>query len=148
MKDVYVRAKREANYTAGYFLTMLSNYGGLGTAHRLLASSEVSTGFTALFERGRLDLTVEALVMKPAFAGLFTEDEVDTARQRLRQLAAVLSAAVVKDPGWDVILLAQQSRPLLSMRWFASRELVGAEIISGTGNQPSRPPLCCPFMRP
>jgi hypothetical protein len=67
-------------------LTMLSSYGGLGTAHRLLASSEVSTGFTALFERGRLDLTVEALVVKPEFAGLFTEDEVEAARDRLRQL--------------------------------------------------------------
>ncbi|MDQ2873590.1 MAG: hypothetical protein M3Y33_01675 [Actinomycetota bacterium] len=86
MKDVYARAKQEANYTAGYFLTMLSNYGGLGTAHRLLASPEVSTGFTALYERGRLDLTVEALVVKPEFAGLFTEDEVEAARERLRQL--------------------------------------------------------------
>jgi hypothetical protein len=86
MKDVYVRAKKEANYTAGYFLTMLSSYGGLGTAHRLLASSEVSSGFTALFERGRLDLTMEALVVKPEFAGLFTEDQVEIARERLRQL--------------------------------------------------------------
>jgi hypothetical protein len=86
MKDVYIRAKKEANYTATYFLTMLSTYGGLETAHRLLASSEVSTGFTALFERGRLDLTVEALVVRSEFAGLFTDDEIDIARQRLHQL--------------------------------------------------------------
>jgi hypothetical protein len=86
MKDLYIRAKKEANYTAGYFLTMLSSYGGLGTAHRLLASSEVSTGFTTLFERGRLDLTVEALVVKPEFADLFSEDEVEAALERLRQL--------------------------------------------------------------
>ena len=64
MKDVYVRAKSEANYTATYFLGMLSDYGGLGTAQRLLASTEVSTGFAALYERGRLDLTVEALVIQ------------------------------------------------------------------------------------
>jgi hypothetical protein len=86
MKDVYVRAKREANYTATYFLTMLSSYGGLGTARRLLASSEVSSGFAALYERGRLDLTVEALVVKPEFAGLFTDEEINIARQRLDQL--------------------------------------------------------------
>lgn len=86
MRDVYVRAKKEANYTAGYFLTMLSDYGGLGTAHRLLASSAVASGFTALYERGRLDLTVEALVLKPEFAGLFADEEVETARQRLAQL--------------------------------------------------------------
>ena len=65
---------------------MLSDYGGLGTAHRLLASSEVSSGFTALYERGRLDLTVEALVLKLEFARLFTDEEVETARQRLAEL--------------------------------------------------------------
>ena len=86
MKDVYVRAKKEANYTATYFLSMLSDYGGLGTARRLLASSEVSSGFAALYERERLDLTVEALVVKPEFAGLFTDEEVDIARHRLDQL--------------------------------------------------------------
>ena len=86
MKDIYVRAKSEANYTATYFLGMLSDYGGLGTAQRLLASTQASTGFTALYERGRLDLTVEALVVKPEFAGLFTDEEIDIARQRLDQL--------------------------------------------------------------
>ena len=86
MKDVYVRAKSEANYTATYFVGMLSNYGGLGTAQRLLASTEVSTGFATLYERGRLDLTVEALVIQPKFASLFTDEEIDIARQRLDQL--------------------------------------------------------------
>jgi hypothetical protein len=65
---------------------MLSDYGGLGTAQRLLASTQTSTGFTALYEHGRLDLTVEALVVKPEFAGLFTDEEIDIARQRLDQL--------------------------------------------------------------
>ena len=86
MKDVYVRAKAEANYTATYFVGMLSNYGGLGTAQRLLASTEVSTGFATLYERGRLDLTVEALVIQSKFASLFTDEEIDIARQRLDQL--------------------------------------------------------------
>jgi hypothetical protein len=65
---------------------MLGDYGGLGTAHRLLASSEVSSGFAALYERDRLDLTVEALVVKSEFASLFTEDEIGIAQQRLDQL--------------------------------------------------------------
>jgi hypothetical protein len=86
MKDIYVRAKSEANYTATYFLGMLSDYGGLGTARRLLASTEVSSGFAALYERGRLDLTVEALVIQPKFTSLFTDEELDIARQRLDQL--------------------------------------------------------------
>src|ERR1022692_1080580 len=86
MKDIYVRAKAEANYTASYFIGMLSTYGGLGTAQRLLVPSEVHSGFTALYERGRLDLTVEALVVQPQFAALFTEDELQTAHRRLDQL--------------------------------------------------------------
>jgi hypothetical protein len=86
MKNVYLLAKSEANYTATYFVGMLSNYGGLGTAQRLLASTEVSTGFAALYERGRLDLTVEALVVQPKFASLFTDEEIEIARQRLDQL--------------------------------------------------------------
>jgi hypothetical protein len=86
MKDVYIRARAEANYTATYFVGMLSDYGGLGTAKRLLATHEVSTGFTALYERDRLDLTVEALLVQPRFASLFTPDEIETARQRLDQL--------------------------------------------------------------
>jgi hypothetical protein len=62
---------------------MLSTVGGLGTAKRLLATTEASTGFTALYERGRLDLTVEALVVKSRFESLFTDQEIETARQRL-----------------------------------------------------------------
>jgi len=86
MKDVYLRAKTEANYNAGYFVGMLSTYGGLGTAKKLLASTEVSAGFGALYERGRLDLTVEALVIQPQFASLFTDEEIEIAGRRLEQL--------------------------------------------------------------
>jgi hypothetical protein len=86
MKNIYVRAKNEAGYNAGFFLDMLSSLGGLGTARRLLAGSEVSSGFTALYERGRLDLTVEALVVQPQFADLFSDHELEVARQRLQDL--------------------------------------------------------------
>jgi hypothetical protein len=53
----------------------LAHWEDWGTAHRLLAVAEVSSGFTALFERGRLDLTVEALVLQPQTADLFSDDE-------------------------------------------------------------------------
>jgi hypothetical protein len=93
MKDIYVRALREANYPARYFLEMLSTYGGLGTAHKLLATSEVSSGFTALYERDRLDLTVEALAIQPKFVSLFTDEEIEIAYQRLRDLGYTLPAS-------------------------------------------------------
>jgi hypothetical protein len=40
MKDVYIRARTEVNYTATHFVDMLSDYAGLGTANR--SQEEVS----------------------------------------------------------------------------------------------------------
>jgi hypothetical protein len=86
MRDIATRSKTEAHYNPTLFISMISEHGGLGTAKRLLASAEVSSGFTALWERGHLDLTVEALVTDPRFASLFSETEVETANERLDQL--------------------------------------------------------------
>jgi hypothetical protein len=85
MVDIYRTAKSELGYNATYFLRMISERGGLATARSLISSATVSEGFTALWERKRLDLTVEALVLQEEFAGLFTEDELDMARDRLAQ---------------------------------------------------------------
>ena len=83
MRDVYERSKREAGYPATYFLRMLSELGSLETANRLLHSPRPSEGFTALWERGRLDLTVENVVLRPEFASLFTDEDRNIARRRL-----------------------------------------------------------------
>ncbi|MFI5958552.1 DUF262 domain-containing protein [Cryptosporangium sp. NPDC051539] len=85
MATIYQRARDETGYTATYLLAMLAEDGGVETAKRLVASATVSTGFTELWKKGRLDLTVEALVLDPRFAGLFTPDELDIARGRLAQ---------------------------------------------------------------
>lgn len=86
MRDIYTRAVREANYTPTLYLRMLTEHGPLETARRLLASPNPSAGFTALWEKGRLDLTVEALVLKPDFQQFFTDDELAVARDRLERL--------------------------------------------------------------
>jgi hypothetical protein len=85
MVNVYETAKREAGYNATRFLQMLSEHGGLETARQLLHASGVSDGFTALWMANRVDLTVEALVLKPEHQLLFTPDELDIARTRLDQ---------------------------------------------------------------
>ena len=85
MKELYERAKSEADYTATYFLGMLAELGPLGTARKLLNAPAVSDGFANLWERGRLDLTMEALVLDPRFAALFAEEELERARTRLAQ---------------------------------------------------------------
>ena len=62
---------------------MISEVGGLEAAKRLLHATHVSDGFTALWERKRLDLAVESVVLRPEFGELFTDDELDLARRRL-----------------------------------------------------------------
>ena len=85
MINVYRTAKEECDYNATRFLDMLHDYGGIETAHRLLGGTEPQFGFTKLWERGRLDITVECLVLNPRFQALFEDHELETARQRLRQ---------------------------------------------------------------
>ena len=92
MLDIYRRALSEANYKASYFLQMVETYGGLSAARKLLATTRPSEGFTALWERGRLDLTVEATVLDPRFASLFSDDELDAARERLKQYGCHVNA--------------------------------------------------------
>jgi len=86
MIDIYKTAKRELNYTASYFIQMVSELGGLETARRLLTKNELSEGFTELYLRDRLDLTVEAHVIKTEFRPLFTPQEIAIAKQRLQDM--------------------------------------------------------------
>ncbi|MEZ0382115.1 DUF262 domain-containing protein [Mycobacterium sp. pW045] len=89
MTDLYRRGLAEADYNATYFRSMLAELGPLATAHKLLAAPAVSDGFAALWERGRMDLTVEAVVVEPQFAELFNADEIAAARRRLEQFGYV-----------------------------------------------------------
>ncbi len=83
--DAYRRALNEAKYDAKRVLHMFHEIGGLRTAQVLLATERVTEGYIAMWERGRLDLTIEALVLKPAWHPLFTDEERESARNRLKK---------------------------------------------------------------
>jgi hypothetical protein len=84
MLEIYRRALAEAHYNATRFLSMVSEHGGLETARILIHASTVSEGYAALWERKRLDLTVEAVIIDhPKWHPLFTEEELAKCRQRL-----------------------------------------------------------------
>lgn len=85
MLNIYKRAKKEARYKASRFLTMVTEQGGVEAARTLLHASSVSEGYTALWERKRLDLTVEAVVLEPEWHGLFSDNERDIAQKRLKE---------------------------------------------------------------
>jgi hypothetical protein len=84
MLSIYRRAKTEANYNASIFFAMLLRKGGLATAKYLINARQPSDGYTHLYERGRLDLTVEAMIVEQKrWHPLFTEEELSKARKRL-----------------------------------------------------------------
>lgn len=87
MLETYRLAKSDCGYKATYFLQMVNDIGGVETAHRLLASTSPSTGLTELWLCGRLDLSVEAQVLRPEFAPLFSEEERSVAQARLAALS-------------------------------------------------------------
>ena len=84
MLTVYRRAKNEAHYEARIFIGMVVDKGGLRTAQYLLDTPTVSDGYTALWKRNRLDLTVEAAILEPKWWPLFTSAQRRTAIARLR----------------------------------------------------------------
>lgn len=52
-------------------------------AHRCLSGRRLSDGFNALKEKGRLELTLEALAIDQRYTGLFTDEEANEALTRL-----------------------------------------------------------------
>ncbi len=85
MMDIYRRAKEECDYNATRYLQMLLEHKGLKTAKILINAPHVSDGYTALWERQRLDLTVEALIIRPEWDELFTDEERAIAKERLKE---------------------------------------------------------------
>ena len=84
MLNIYQRALSEAHYNASRFLQMLHEHRGLVTARLLLHSTTVSEGYTALWQRKRLDLTVEAVIHEnPKWHPLFTQEKLAICADRL-----------------------------------------------------------------
>jgi len=83
MVQIYHKAKEECGYNATRFLQMVANDGGLKAAKKLLATPYPSEGFVKLWENRRLDLSMENLVLNPKYRSLFTEQEIEIARERL-----------------------------------------------------------------
>ena len=73
--ELYHRIKEEAGYNPNYFLQMLNTYGGYETAKRLLSDPDkLHEGFIKLWSLGRLDLTVEHLVLQDPWRRLFMKE--------------------------------------------------------------------------
>jgi hypothetical protein len=80
------RQCQRLRYNPTLMIKMIAESGPLDASRRLLDKGEVSEGFTRLWELRRLDLTVEAIALRPEFAPLFTAEQLATARERLAEM--------------------------------------------------------------
>ena len=98
------RLKKENGYNPTRFNQMVAEHGGPGAVHLLLKGSDASDGFTTLWEKGRLDMSCEAIVLLPWYEDLFSEDERAVARHRLTEHRfdgdAFLQKAAGNPPPW------------------------------------------------
>lgn len=80
--------------------------GGPEMAHRLLRGGDTSEGFELLWKAGRLELSLEALVLLPWYSSLFTNEERDVAQRRLIahgfDVEYFLSRRGVNQPEWVI----------------------------------------------
>lgn len=85
MLDIFRRTFNETGYRAALFFNMINDQGGVQAARTLISAAHPSDGYTALQRLGRLDLTVEALVLRPEWHDIFADDVRMAAYNRLRQ---------------------------------------------------------------
>lgn len=85
MYDIYISGNQECGYNAARFLQMLRKNGGVQTAKQLINKEGGTYGFSVLWEKHRLDLSVEARVLKPEYHDLFSDDDRAICKERLEK---------------------------------------------------------------
>ena len=81
--ETYILALEEAKYPAHHFRKMLAQFYGYETACKLVGGKDGTAGFETLKYRKRLDLTVEATILKKEWFHLFDKDTLSLAYNRL-----------------------------------------------------------------
>lgn len=85
MQNIYNAAKKELGYNAARFFHLISEKGGVQAAKILISKNGGTYGFEVLWEHKRLDLSVEAHVLKPEYTTLFNDEERNICKQRLER---------------------------------------------------------------
>jgi len=125
MHEIYERAGHEVGYWATRYLQLLRRRGGIESARYLLRSTVTSDGYARLRDAGRLDLTVEALVLEPEYAVLFTREELGRARDRLSRFRSMPVAAGL-EPSAELLALVEQAAAAAPDRRIDFRDQIAA----------------------
>ena len=84
MLALYEKSKEECNYHADRLLQEVEQMGGLAVAREQLSNEIPGTALFKFWKLGRLDMCLEALVLRQQFGTLFAEEELANARKRLQ----------------------------------------------------------------
>ena len=90
MREIYFKADKECGYRASRFMQMLAEKGGVDAAKKLVTKEGGTEGFEKLWQYKRLDLSVEALVLKDVYKNLFSDEIRDICRQRLKEYGFIV----------------------------------------------------------
>lgn len=83
MEEKFLYALEASRQEAAMLGVRIRPIADFSQVRRCLSSRRCSDGFYDLADTKRLDLCLEALAVKKQFACLFTDDEANTALQRL-----------------------------------------------------------------
>lgn len=101
MLNIY-DAAAELGYRPTLFRRMVHEQGGVETARRLLKATEPQEGLTTLWKLGRLDISMEALVVQERWEPLFSDEERRVARERLKAYGYDPASASQRRRGGDL----------------------------------------------
>jgi len=90
MRQIYMRTKKEIKYNATRFIQLVSEKGGLLAAKQLIAKDGGTYGFEVLWENKRLDLSIEAYVLRHEYRELFSDEEIAMCRNRLKEFGFIV----------------------------------------------------------
>ena len=86
MEDKFIAAWAFARETAaglGVKMRPVTAEEAMKSAHRCLSGRRLSDGFNALKDKGRLELTLEAIAIDKRYTELFSDEEANEALTRL-----------------------------------------------------------------
>lgn len=80
--------KAGAKISKHRILEIITNYGAIGTANRLIrdGADKLHSGLVKLYEINRLDLSTEYIILKERYRILFSKEILEKAQQRLDKL--------------------------------------------------------------
>jgi 5-methylcytosine-specific restriction enzyme A len=94
--EAYKTAK-SIGYNASVFIQLVSRDGALKVAKDFIHKNQATTGFEKLWEKGRLDLTIEAQTILPIYKTLFTFEERMAAYERLKSYNYEVQGVIFED---------------------------------------------------